>query len=145
MPAGVLKPLVPVAYWKPFINARSVFERLTFGGDLLVGFVVGSSRIDRAGKYQSLPVRSPDRRSCAGRERCHPHGFAARSNIHHVDLTDLVTLALRRKCQPLTIGTPGSSRLAALAERQSTGAGACVRGDDPQIRNLVLLIIGRLY
>ncbi len=144
MGLGIVEPVIPVANRIAVVRTRAVLARLALGGDALVVVIV-----ERAGKHdareqQRLAVRVPARRSRPGRKRRHPLRLPALGDVQHVNLADFVALAPRDEGDAPAVGTPRHVALARLGRGQTAGLVAAVRRDDPQIRRLVLRVIGRL-
>src|ERR1041384_6994858 len=140
----VVEPFVPVANRKLLINTHAILLCFALSSDLLVCIIVSRTRIDRAHEQQRLSVRSPLGRARSRRKRSDTHGFAAVGDVEHINLADFVTFTPRRESNPAAASTPRHPPLATLAKRQPPRFRSPIRRDDPQIRNLILLVIRRL-
>ena len=123
------------------IDAHIIFARLAFLGRLLVGGGVHRAGIDRAFEQDRLAIGPPDRLARAGRDAGHAAGFTT-GQVQHIDLRDIVALALGGKGDAAAVGRPGRIALARLGRGQAARRRRSVGRHDPQVADRAILLIG---
>jgi hypothetical protein len=142
--ARFIQPAIPKTDRRAVVDARLVLTRLALLCELPVVRVRCSSRKYLTDEQDRLAVRPPLRRARAGCHARHALRLAGTGDVHHVDLVLVVVLAARGEGKLPAVRAPGHIALAALRVREAARRGAAVRGHEPQITPLVLLLVRRL-
>ena len=140
----LVEPTIPIFHRKALVDARVVFSVLDRLRRFLVGLVVRCAGKHFAHKENLLSIGTPQRRPRPGRQRSHPLRLPAAHHVEHVDLGDVVPVALRRKRHACRIRTPLRPALRRLGLRELPRRRTAVDRHEPQIRRRVLRFVSRL-
>ena len=138
---GVVEPAVPAPDGEAVVDAHLRSGVLALGRDLAVGLRVGGAGIDAALVEERPSVRTPAGRPRRQRRGAHPARLAPARHVEDVDLRHLVVLTLGREGQAAAVRAPRRPRLASPARGQAARGRARVGGHDPEVRDLLLLVV----
>ena len=118
---------------------------------LLIGCVVGGTRVDLALEGEALPVGAPGRRPGPGDKRRNAHGLAGSCHIENVNLRRFLFFALLRfaprgaESKPAAVRAPRRIRLGIRGRREASRRDAAVHGNKPKITNRAALFVRGLF
>jgi hypothetical protein len=140
----LVEPAIEIPDGKRLVDTDLRFGVALVLRGLAVRLFVRRALPHRGLKRDPRPVRTPYR--CArGRRRVRDAvGVAAERHVEHVNLRNLVVVALGRERQTGTVAAPRGSAFSRLVRREPARLRTAVRRHDPQVGHFLRRIVGRL-